>query len=70
MTNLENLGARAEPEELEIARAVVHDYLGEVTVVEESGGVFGYPRVTLVSGYKSGAQGKDLNLHGISTTGT
>ena len=56
VTNLENLGKYARPDEMEIARAVIHDYIGEVSVVEDASGVYGLVRMSNGAGYKSGAQ--------------
>lgn len=56
VTNLENLGKYARPDEMEIARTVIHDYIGEVSVVEDANGVYGLVRMSNGAGYKSGAQ--------------
>ena len=45
------------PDELETAREIVHDYIGEVSVAEEGDGVFGYVRLAKPrAGHKSDAQ--------------
>ena len=55
--NLARIGDKMTPDELEAARAIVHGYIGEVSVVEEGEGVFGYVRLAKPrAGYKSGAQ--------------
>jgi hypothetical protein len=55
--NLARIGDKMTPDELETAREIVHDYIGEVSVVEEGEGVFGYVRLAKPrAGYKSGAQ--------------
>ena len=41
VAKLENLGKYARPDEMEVARAVIHDYIGEVSVVEDARGVYG-----------------------------
>jgi len=46
----------ARPDEMEIARAVIHDYIGQVSVVEDVRGVYGLVRMSNGAGYKSGAQ--------------
>ena len=56
VANLENLGKYARPDEMEIARAVIHDYIGEVLVVEDARGVYGLVRMSNGAGYESGAQ--------------
>jgi site-specific DNA recombinase len=56
VTNLEHLGKYARPDEMELARAVIHDYIGEVSVIEDSRGVYGLVRMSNGAGYKSGAQ--------------
>jgi hypothetical protein len=56
VANLENLSKYARPDEMEIARAVIHDYIGEVSVVEDASGVYGLVRMSNGAGYKSGAQ--------------
>ena len=56
VANLENLAKYARPDEMEIARAVIHDYVGEVSVVEDARGVYGLVRMSNGAGYKSGAQ--------------
>ncbi len=35
---------------------MLHDYIGEVSVVEDANGVYGLVRVSNGAGYKSGAQ--------------
>jgi len=52
----ENLGTYAKPDEMEIARGVIHDYIGEVSVVEDASGVYGLVRMCNGPGYESGAQ--------------
>ena len=56
VTNLENLSAYAKPDEMETARALLHDYIGEVSVVEEAGQVFACAKLSGAVRYKSGAQ--------------
>jgi hypothetical protein len=56
VTNIEGLAKHAKPDELEAARMILHDYVGEVSVVEDAAGVYGLVRVTNGVGYKSGAQ--------------
>jgi hypothetical protein len=56
VTNLERLSKYAQPDELESARTILHDYIGEVSVVEDAKGVYGLVRVSNGAGYKSGAQ--------------
>ena len=57
VSNLERLGSRAKPDELETARELLSGLIGEVRITEEGGHVFG--NTALLSngaGYKSGAQ--------------
>ena len=35
---------------------ILHDYIGEVSVVEDADGVYGFVRVSNGEGYESGAQ--------------
>jgi hypothetical protein len=46
----------AEADEIETARTILYDYIGEGSVVEEGEGVFGYVRLSAAAGCKSGAQ--------------
>jgi hypothetical protein len=48
---------------MEIARAVIHDYIGEVSVVEDASGVYGLVRMCNGPGYESGAQESLPKLH-------
>ena len=55
--SLAQIGDKMTPDELETAREIVHGYIGEVSVVEEGEGVFGYVRLAKPpAGYKAGAQ--------------
>ena len=63
VANLEHLGKYARPDEMEVARAVIHDYIGEVSVVEDARGVYGLVRMSNGAGYKSGAQESAPRLH-------
>jgi hypothetical protein len=54
--NLESLGKYAKPDELETARMILLDYMGEVAVTEDTEGVYGLVRMSGGAGYKSGAQ--------------
>lgn len=56
VANLDQIGKYAQPDELELARTIVHDYIGEVSVVEDVAGVYGLVRMSNGAGYKAGAQ--------------
>ena len=63
VANRENLGTYARPDEMEIARTIIHDYIGEVSVVEDARGVYGLVRMSNGAGYESGAQESAPKLH-------
>ena len=54
--NLERLNRYATPDEMEAARVMLRDYIGEIAVTEEAGGVFAYTKLSNGAGYKSGAE--------------
>ena len=57
VSNLERLGERAKPDELETARELLRGLIGEVKITEENGHIFGNTALLSNSaGYKSGAQ--------------
>lgn len=56
VTNLQRLGKYAKPDELETAHMIQHEYIGEVSVVEDAACVYGLVRVSNAAGHKSGAQ--------------
>ena len=56
VADLENLRDYAEPHEVEQARVLLQEIIGEIEVREEPGGVFAYTRLNAATGYKDGAQ--------------
>ena len=54
--NLENLRLYAQPDEIETARGLLREIIGEVEVREEPGGVFAYSKLNITAGDKGGAQ--------------
>ena len=56
VSDLENLRNYAEPDEVETARGLLREIIGEVEIREETDGVFAYTKLNAISVYKAGAQ--------------
>ncbi len=55
VADLENLRTRATPGEVETARGLLREIIGEVTITEKPDGIFAYAKLG-ATGYKAGAQ--------------
>lgn len=56
VSDLENLRNCANPDEVESARGILREIIGEVEIREEPDGVFAYTKLNAISVYKAGAQ--------------
>ena len=55
VTDLENLRERATPGEIETARGLLREIIGEVSIKQKPDGIFAYTMLS-ATGYKAGAQ--------------
>ena len=56
VVDLESLNQVAQPDEMETARRLLREIIGEITVVEDDTGVIAYPKISSDAVYKSGAE--------------
>jgi len=63
VSDLENLRNYAEPDEVETARGLLREIIGEVEIKEETDGVFAYTKLNAISVYKAGAQNAAPELY-------
>ena len=54
VSNLENLREYAKPDEMETARGLLREIIGEVIVKEEPDGTYAYPTISAQSVYICG----------------
>jgi len=62
VSDLENLRNCANPDEVESAREILREIIGEVEIREETDGVFAYTKLNAISVYKAGAQNTAIEL--------